>query len=136
MQQNRIIAVVSFLSCPPVGKLRNLLLNVEYTSACKLNKGAKNMLKGICTIFSCLYHLLLKEEDPIIQNKNNLDDAALLTEAKQKWQAAHSFFNYVNDEKQIDQAIFNLIAAEKHYDYLLQKARREHWYKRKVSKEV
>jgi len=108
--------------------------------------GAIRMLKGISTIFGGICRQLLKDRNSVEKNsvwtsrdhaKTSLsDEDALLIEAKQRWQAAHSFFNYVNDEGQIDQAIFNLIAAEKHYDYLLRKARREHWYNRKVDKEV
>ncbi len=94
------------------------------------------MLKNICTILGDLHHLLAKEKDPLGQNECPPDDVVLLARAREEWQAAHSFFNYVCDEKQIDQAIFNLIAAEKHYDYLLQRVRRQHWYKRKVNKGV
>ena len=92
------------------------------------------MLKKINKLFGSIVHFLLGENDPISYNKSSMDDSVLLEKARADWQAAHSFFNYVSDEKQIDQAIFNLIATEKHYDNLLQRVRREHWYNRKVNK--
>lgn len=92
------------------------------------------MVKKIYSILDGLSNLLLGEKDSLGTGKNVPDDAVLLEKARLDWQAAHSFFNYVSDEKQIDQAIFNLIAAEKYYGYLLQKIRMEHRHNRKVEK--
>ena len=92
------------------------------------------MIKKIYYILDGLSNFLLGEKDTLTIGKNIPNDAELLERARLDWQPAQSFFNYVSDEKQIDQAIFNLIAAEKHYDYLLQKTRRERWFNRKVEK--
>ncbi len=81
-------------------------------------------------------YFLFGEKDPINIDEKVLDDSVLLEKAKQEMQAALSFFNHVCEEKQIDQAIYKLNAAEKQYGYLLQQVKKEYWLNRTVKKEV
>ena len=94
------------------------------------------MKKKMRNIIADLSHFLVGEKDPIHSNEKELDDLLLLEKAKEEMQAAYSFFNHVIEEKQIDQAIYKLNAAEKQYGYLLEQIKREHWYNRRVKKEV
>lgn len=53
------------------------------------------------------------------------DFFALVEEARQEWQAAMSYFNYIVEPDLVDHAIFAMVAAEKKYMFLLKKARKE-----------
>ena len=63
------------------------------------------------------YHLLNGNQ----QKHVAFSDRELLKEAHQELMCAHNMFARVVDEEMVDCAIYNINAAEKHYNYLYKK---------------
>ena len=60
------------------------------------------------------------------QEECDISDRELLKEAHQELMCAHNMFARVVDEEMVDCAIYNINAAEKHYNYLYRKIKQEY----------
>ena len=56
----------------------------------------------------------------------NGDLLTAVQQAKTQWQLLHTQLNEANDSRVVEQIIYQMIAAEKRYDYLLQLAKEQH----------
>lgn len=62
----------------------------------------------------------------VIRRSNTEEDFfEQVKEAHREWQIALDNYNYCEDQDFIDYSIFNIVAKEKHYIYLLKRARKE-----------
>lgn len=71
-------------------------------------------------------HQLRSDRERERNDNNNLLEE--LTNARDQWKCAQKKLDYVIEKDQIDYAIFSLEAAEKRYEMLLRKAKREKVY--------
>lgn len=70
-----------------------------------------------------------KEEPPLQSNQETMDAEALMDIftmtkcAQREWENAWAFFNEAKDEDMIEEAIYELMAAEHRYNYFLKLAK-------------
>lgn len=79
-----------------------------------------NLMNGLCRTITVLFGVAEKDE------KNDWSDRAVLNRAWKDWFWAQRIFEQTGDIELVDYAIYNLLAAEKKYNYLLRRLRVEH----------
>lgn len=67
-----------------------------------------------------VYHGIVKTPEPKTEDRQLIDD---IMEARRELMRAESLFNEMTDEKAIDYAGYNIMAAEARYSYLMQLAK-------------
>lgn len=79
-----------------------------------------------CRLWSLIRKLFVMTDNE--KKTPELDEIKLLQEANEEVSAARNLFSRADDADMVDWAIYSLTAAEKRYNYLLKKYRRENQY--------
>lgn len=76
-----------------------------------------NLMDGLCKTITALFETAEREE------KKDWSDRAVLDRAWRDWFWAQRIFEQTGDFELVDYAVYNLLAAEKKYSYLLKRLR-------------
>ncbi len=81
-------------------------------------------MKTINRLLNGLSDRLMGERD-VVTEEEKMDLPALVEQARKDWLVALAFFENVSEKELVDQAIYNLNAAERRYVLLLSEAKQE-----------